>query len=63
MTLEERVAELEAETVALRYFLRQLVATLGYVPMLASGDTAVAWLRQNVDRGPRVAVPARVGDL
>lgn len=62
MTIEERVAELEAETAALRFFLRQIVATLGYVPMLAGGDTAVAWLRQNVNRGPR-GVPAGVGDL
>lgn len=65
-TIEEltaRVAELEAETVALRYLLRQIVATLKFVPMLDGGDSCMAWLRQNVNHGPQVAVPARVGDL
>lgn len=62
MTLEERVAELEAETVALRYFLRQIVATLGHVPMLEGGDACMAWLSQNVNRAARVAAPAGVRD-
>lgn len=61
--LSARVAELEAETIALRYFLRQLVATLGYVPMLTGGDAAVGWLRQNVNRRPHVAMPVGMEDL